>query len=159
MKRNTKLIGNISELAVMMALRGLGYDLAVPWGDCARYDLLADKDGVVSRIQVKTGRLRRGVILFATCSSHEHRGGTFRKYDGEIDYFGVFCADVEAVFLVPIGEARLGGSLRCEPTKNGQRSKIRWAKDYFLASLSLQTLGTWVADAVSNAAESVKAPS
>jgi hypothetical protein len=159
-KRNTKLVGNISELAVMMALRGLGYELAVPWGDSARYDLLADKDGVISRVQVKTGRLTCGAVEFNCYSSHAHRGGSMRTYQGEIDYFGVYCPKIEAVLLVPISEAP--GStvyLRWQPAKNGQRKKIRWAKDYIISSQPMPTLGTWGADAVSNAAESISMPS
>lgn len=71
MKRDTKKIGTISELMVMAALVRQGYRLLVPYGDSARYDVVIEAaDGSLSRVQIKTGRLRNGVVVFRACSSH-----------------------------------------------------------------------------------------
>jgi hypothetical protein len=92
-----------------------------------------DKDGVLSRIQIKSGRLRRGVIDYAACSSHFHRKGNYRSYQGEVDFFGIYCKDTDEVYLVPSAEApAMRGSLRIDPTKQGQFKKVRWAQPYLL---------------------------
>jgi hypothetical protein len=142
-KRDTKRIGDRSEIEVMAGLNRAGYAVFVPFGENHRFDLIASKDGTLSRVQVKTGRLRRGVILFACWSSHSHRKGpSVRTYAGEIDYFAVYCPDVDRVFMVPIGDVRTSGALRWLPTKNGQNSRVRWALPYILAGKSSHPVGT-----------------
>lgn len=134
LKRDTKTIGDRSELEVMLALSRAGYLVSIPFGENQRYDLIADKDGVLSRVQVKTGRLRNGVISFRPWSSHSHRNGPHvRTYAGEIEYFGVYCPQVHATFIVPVGDVRTWGSLRWSPAKNQQKIGVREASDYLLS--------------------------
>jgi hypothetical protein len=64
--RDTKSIGDLSEMAVALALARTGYLVSRPVGENRRYDLIIDKGGVLSRVQVKTGRLRNGAIVFHT---------------------------------------------------------------------------------------------
>ena len=133
-KRNTKRVGDISELRVMLALVNDGYRVAIPFGEDQRYDLIIEKDNVLSRVQVKTGRLRKGAILFNCYSSHTHRGGAAcRMYTGEIEYFGVYCPDTRGVYLLPLDEVTVQqGALRVVPPKNGQVKGLRWAERYLL---------------------------
>ena len=117
----------------MSALARLGYRILVPYGENCRYDLVIEKEGTFLRVQVKTGRLRLGSVWFNAYSSHAHRNGGSRPYVGEVELFGVYCPDVEGVFLVPVGDVTTTvGSLRWEPTKNKQRRKVRWAQPYLL---------------------------
>jgi hypothetical protein len=62
--RDTKSKGIISELSVMVALAKAGYRLLLPYGENCRYDVAIEKDGVFKRVQIKTGRLRSGAVLF-----------------------------------------------------------------------------------------------
>jgi hypothetical protein len=140
--RDTKSIGELSEMVVATALGRAGYFVAVPFGERQRYDLIIDKDGLLSRVQVKTGRLRNGAILFNCYSVHASGESRLRTYRGAIDFFGVFCPEVNAVFLVPVNEvpAECYASLRWAPTKNGQHSKVRWAQRYLVSSEPLPKL-------------------
>jgi len=140
--RETKSIGELSEIIVMGALASAGYLVSVPLGENRRYDLIIDKDGTLARVQVKTGRVRKGVVVWACCSSHTHRKGpASRPCPGEIDFFGVYCRELQSVYLIPIGAtARLSGSLRLDPPRNGQSRKIRWANDYLLSTVPAVTL-------------------
>ncbi len=150
MKRNTKLVGDISEANVMAALLEAGYSIAVPFGENQRYDLIAERDGMFLRVQVKTGRLRNGVILFNGYSSHSHRKGvSCRRYAGDVDLFGIYCRQNETVYLVPIADVRLKGSLRVVPTANAQREKIRWADQYRVGAASSKAVGPEGAGGVS----------
>jgi len=111
----------------------------IPFGENHRYDLVIDNGSGFYRVQVKTGRLRKGTIWFNCYSSHSHRNGpSCRAYFGEVEYFGVYCPDVESVYLVPIEEVRVNGSLRVEQPRNGQRKKMRWASDYLLERMAGQ---------------------
>jgi PD-(D/E)XK endonuclease len=133
-KRNTKRVGDISELRVMCDLVAAGYLVSIPFGENHRYDLIIEKDFILSRVQVKTGRLRKGVILFNCFSSHAHRGGaSCRQYIGEVEFFGVYCPDTDCTYLVPLTDMiSHRGHLRLSPVKNGQRKKLKWARDYLL---------------------------
>jgi hypothetical protein len=53
-----------------------GYLVSIPFGEDHRYDLVVEKDGILSRVQVKTGRLRNGVVMFNCYSSHGRVGKT-----------------------------------------------------------------------------------
>ena len=88
-----------------------------------------------ARVQCKTGRLRNGVIVF---SAKSVRGNTkqilTRRYNGEVEYFAVYCPETRGVYVVPCGEATPGQfSLRVEPVSNGQSKHVRWASDHALA--------------------------
>ena len=139
-KRDTKRIGTISELMVMAALAHKGYRLLVPYGDSARYDVvIEDEAGSFSKVQIKTGRLKNGAIVFNGYSAHSHRGRTStRLYSGEVEFFGVYCPQVGRCYLVPAEEVRSEGSLRIEATYNGQAKNVRWAAKYELPAPSLE---------------------
>jgi hypothetical protein len=140
--RDTKSIGELSELIVGAALVRAGYHVAVPLGENHRYDLIVEKAGTLSRVQVKTGRLRKGAILFNCYSVNSHKAGRLRTYRGSIDFFGVYCPDVKSVYLVPVADVPRNcyGSLRWSPPKNRQHSKIRWAEQYLVSMASLPEL-------------------
>jgi hypothetical protein len=133
-KRDTKRKGDISEARVIAALAEAGYLLSIPFGENQRYDLIADDGKRLLRIQVKTGRLRNGVIIYNNCSSHAHRGGPQRPYFGQVELLAVYCPDTRKVYLLP--ESQLVASqahLRIHPTKNGMKKGIRWARHFELA--------------------------
>lgn len=136
-KRNTKAIGDRSELEVALALARRGYLVSKPIADSYRYDLVMDDGDRLFRVQVKTGRLVHGEIIKFACSSmHYHRrSGTnaCRPYFGEIDYLAVFVPGLEKVYLVPESElVATQGHLRVAPTRNRQTRNIRWAAEYEL---------------------------
>jgi len=130
-KRNTKAIGDMSELEAARALARAGYLVSKPLGDSHRYDLIIDDGTVLSRVQVKTGRLRKGAIIFACFSSHSHRGGpSCRPYRGEIE---LYCPETDKVYLLPESDACLSKAhLRIAPPRNSQKKIVRWASKYEL---------------------------
>lgn len=132
-KRSPKAIGELSEVEVICALHraGLGV-LTPPFSDNLRYDCVVDDGERLSRVQVKTGRLEGGSVEFNACRTYWHRRASY-SYRGAIDFFGVWCGDLERVYLVPVDECGTAlARLRLTPPRNGQRRKIRWAADYEL---------------------------
>ena len=135
-KRNTKLKGDISELRVAIALTEAGYAVSKPLGENQRYDLVADDGTRLLRVQVKSGRIRGGVIVFSCCSTHGHRRTVLstRPYTGQIDLLAVYCPDNGKVYLVPEAElTRTTSHLRLIPPRNNMVKTIRWASKYELA--------------------------
>ena len=132
-KRDTKRVGDISEVMAIAALTKLGFQVSVPFGENHRYDFIADDGEKLLRVQVKTGRMRDGVIKYNCCSSHAHRGGTTRSYIGEIDYLAVYCPGTGKVYLLPEQELTMSTAhLRVVPARNNMKKTIRWASDFEL---------------------------
>ena len=143
-KRDTKSVGDRSEVELIHALYTAGYGVFIPFiGENHRFDLIADDGDRLAKIQVKTGRLRDGAVRFNCYSSHAHRGGpSCRNYLGEVDFFGVYCPQVGDAYLVPIADlASFHGSLRVDATRNGQGKRIRWAEDYRIRPLAPAQVG------------------
>lgn len=69
---NSKKQGDIGEARAVYEYTRLGYTVCTPHGDSARYDLIIEKDGVISRVQVKTstamnvGQTAHSVSLITT---------------------------------------------------------------------------------------------
>ena len=136
-KRDTKSKGDISELRVAIELTKLGYLVSKPLGENQRYDLIADDGQRLQRVQVKTGRVRGGVIMFSCCSTHGHRRTgnlATRPYIGQIELLAVYCPDIEKVYLVPEADlTRTKIQLRLVAPRNNMTKTIRWASRYELA--------------------------
>jgi hypothetical protein len=133
-----KTVGDRSTLAVMLALQAAGYNIALPFGENTRYDLLIDDGATISRVQCKSARFRGGSIWFKTSSSYAHhpKPKHRRSYRGEVDYFGVHCWETGGVYLVPVNDVpTTDGCLRVEPSRNGQEKGIRLAAPYEIARL------------------------
>jgi len=138
-----KDIGDRTTLAVMAALREAGFAVLTPFGENTRYDLAIDDGSKLFRVQCKTGRLRQGAVRFAVCSCYGHHlraKDARRDYQGQVDYFGVYCPETVTVYLVPIADlpVRVQAALRVEPARNRQRCKIRLASSYEIGQVSIE---------------------
>jgi hypothetical protein len=135
-KRNTKIKGDVAELRVAAALVANGFSVSKPLGENQRYDFIADDGTTLRRVQVKTGRIRDGVVMFNCCSTHGHRRKTLqtRPYLGQIDVLAVFCPENEKVYIIPESElTRSKIQLRLVAPRNNMVKTIRWASEYELA--------------------------
>lgn len=132
---NSKQLGNITEVQVMLGFLQLGYNVLTPYGDCERYDFVADVNGKFVKIQVKSSKVSDDGTKFSfnTASTHYSDGKcVHHSYSKEdIDYFATVYNN--QVYLIPVEEcsSRLQ-SLRLVSTKNGQTRGVKWAKDYRL---------------------------
>jgi hypothetical protein len=132
---STNRKGQISESAIMTRFLQCGYVVLTPYGGSQRYGLvIEDAESQFWRIQCKTGWLEHGAVYFDT-ANHNVTGKKrdWRHYQGECDYFAVYCADLGQVYCVPVDQVgRTRAHLRIEPSKNNQEKNVRWAKDYEL---------------------------
>jgi hypothetical protein len=153
----TALKGNTTEAAVLRTLVELDFAVLVPFGDGHPYDLVVHlAGGCFARVQCKTGRVKKGCVVFNSNSTDHGRGrGT---YVGLADIFGVYCPMTDSVYIVPVSDVpTCSPHLRLEPTRNNQQSGIRYAADYDAESLSIEELCTLMLRA-SNWSESTRAP-
>ena len=133
---NSKQLGNITEVSVMLEFLKLGYNVLLPYGDCERYDFVVEINNHFYKIQVKTSKEKDGKIEFNTASTHYVDGkcvhDSYTK--NEIDYFATFYK--EKCYLIPVeicGNRTI--ALRYELPKNNQTRGIKWLKDYELGEV------------------------
>ena len=128
---NTKHKGNITESRIIYEFVKRNIPVLIPFGDNERYDLIVEIDGVFKRIQCKTAHYKNGCVMFNTCSSQTHRGNGKQSYKGQIDYFAVYCPPLDKCYVCHVDDVNTHeGVLRIEPTKNHQKKRIKWAKDF-----------------------------
>ena len=122
--------GKRSEARILADLTAAGKSVLIPWGE-ERFDLvICEEPGTFMRVQVKTGCLKEGYVLFRTVSVCNN-GRLRLRYDGQVDAFAVYCPDLDRSYLVPDhGLPSEMATLRVSSTRNGQSSGIRWAQDY-----------------------------
>ena len=137
-----KDIGDRSALAIAIALQGIGHAVYLPFGENTRADFVIDDGTRLARVQCKTGRLRNGVVQFKTCSSYAHHSNpasVARDYLGQIEYFAVYCPKTGGIYLIPIEDIPLkwAGCLRVTEARNGQKLRIRYAKDYEIGRVTV----------------------
>jgi hypothetical protein len=127
-------IGARTEAVVLAELAKRGYRVLVPFSHNQRYDIVLEVDGGFLRAQIKTGRLRRGCVVFQAQSIQSNaRRSVSRHYHGDVELLIAYCPDNGRIYVIPIEEAtRSQGTLRIEPTANGQHKRVRWARYYEL---------------------------
>jgi hypothetical protein len=131
----TREKGNLTEAKILAALVAAGYLVSVPFGEGHKYDFVIDDSVRLSRVQCKTGRVKKGVLLFNSYSQSGN-GATKQGYHGLADVFAVLNPESGEVYLVPVeGFGTTGVALRLTPTVNGQVQNINWAVDYLLTPL------------------------
>lgn len=135
--KNSKEIGNLTELQCITGLYELGCDVSIPFGNSQKYDLIIDWNGTLYRVQVKHASevVEDGKTIsfsFKTrWQSHNTSGYTQTSYTKQdTDFFATF--NNGKVFLIPIEECSgAEKTIRWIPPKNGQKKGINMAENYF----------------------------
>lgn len=130
---DSKRKGNLTELQCLAAFVECGCRVSIPYGDNAKYDFIADKDGQLLRIQVKTSSIKKGnpdAICFSCRSTHVNCSGVknVRYNENEIDYFATYWNG--KCYVIPVQECSVEKTLRFASPKNGQIKGITFAEEY-----------------------------
>lgn len=134
-------VGNVSEFYACAAFAAVGYLVSKPLGDGYPYDMIADNGERLLRVQVKTGRLKNGVII---CPMRSNNGRFYRKsqpkgvhfYHGKADLFAIYCPEMGKVYVFEPHQWSATPLLRVHPPLNNQTKGIRLASDYELQPLA-----------------------
>lgn len=135
----TKTIGNIGEAKVLCKFVELGIPVYIPFGDNEKSDLIAEFNGKLNRIQVKTSlKADSGKMIFSLTSSTMHRKNGIKHIytEDEIDYFALYNVERDKLFLVPISQApNTSLIIRYEKPKNNQTQGIHFEEDYLFEKI------------------------
>jgi PD-(D/E)XK endonuclease len=128
--KNTSHVGNVTVGRILVTLAEKGKIVLTPFGEGCRYDLLIDEGEKFVRVQCKTGKLKRGCVVF---KNYSVTAAGSRCYGTAVDAYGVYCPQNKKCYFVPAKDcASFETCLRVEPAKNGMKKNIRFAKDFEL---------------------------
>lgn len=129
--------GDLAELKVAADLIDRGCRLSIPFGEDCDYDLIADFEGRLHRVQVKFTQ-SNGQVVVIRCRSHSLTNGKVRATKlytpAMIDWMVAYDATSERCYYCPSWELGVTGRnlihLRLTPARNGQRIGTREAAAY-----------------------------
>lgn len=131
---NSKDKGNIGEAIILSEFVKRKIQVAIPFGDNARYDLIADFNGKLNKIQVKycNQKTVNDSILCPCASSTNHTTNKhYTTYEDDIDYMCFYLAEWQTSIIVPmeiIGNKKSITFRKTKPKNN--QSNINLIDDY-----------------------------
>ena len=134
---NSKDKGNIGEAILLAELTKSQIQVAIPFGDNARYDLIAEFNGKLNKIQIKyCGQTTENNSFICPCASSTNHTTNkhLSTYEEDVDYMAFYLVPIDKTLLVPI-EKIIGKktiTFRIDPPKNGQQTGINLVEDYTL---------------------------
>jgi hypothetical protein len=124
--------GNLTELQCISAFYEMGYSVSIPYGENNRYDFIADVDGHLIKVQVKTSSTKDdGKSYTFSCRSSRTNGKRTinKKYTkSEIDFFATFIKG--KCYLVPVEECSTTKCLRFDVSQNKQQIFVNFEENY-----------------------------
>ena len=124
-------IGSIAEIKVASKFIEYGMTVFFPFNDNSRIDMIAEHDGNVYRIQVKSSSMctEENSMMYRL----EHNG----LYDDtQIDYFVFYNNITGSICMIHVNDAVVKGkmsiSLRTDTPKTNQVRKVNYEKDYLI---------------------------
>lgn len=127
MHKKTK--GSIAEMEIASKLLKNGWNVLFPFGENNRYDLVAEKDGKFTRVQVKYVTPKNGTLDVGCKSSNNW---SVDKYTADqVDFIAVYNSENRDVYFVPSSKFNSSSiKLRVEKTKNNQKIGVKQANDF-----------------------------
>lgn len=131
---HTKNLGVIGELKATAKLIELGYNVFTSVGDNSEIDLIAEKNGILKKIQVKSTMKvsDSGKMEWVLGKSRLNYKGGYKEHYQYIDAYILYCFENDYLGIINFEDCSNTSSvsLRIETPKNNQTANIRMASDY-----------------------------
>lgn len=124
---HTKLKGDIGQLIAATELIKRGWHIAFPYGENCKYDLIAEKEGLFKRVQVKAVTPKDGILRVNCRSSNNWSVIHYRPTDFEI--LAAVDLGTQKVYFISSDKIHKNMfTLRLSTPRNNQRKKINFAE-------------------------------
>ena len=126
--KNTNRKGDIAELAVAKRFLELGYLISIPFGDDAPYDLVAEMNGVLKRVQVKHIKPLKNTLRFRLLAD------SGRPYKETTDLMVGYNPDDGKMYMIEPNkfDANRMVTLKLNKPKNNQTKGVNLAENFLL---------------------------
>ena len=128
---HTKDKGDLGVAKAHADLVAQGFVVLFPTTEHAPFDVVAYRDGVFHRIQVKYRSARSGAVTVTFRAIWSDRGGVHRRpIDKEaIDLVCIYCPDTDECYYVRPGTYGASVTVRVAPSRNGQQQGVTLGSD------------------------------
>lgn len=131
----TKEKGNIGEAVILSEFVKRGIQCSLPFGDAARYDLIAEFNGKLNKIQIKyCAQITEYNSIVCPCASSTNHTTNkhYTTYENDVDYIACYIQPLDKSILIPIREIGKQKSItiRIAPTSNNQQKGIHYLDDF-----------------------------
>lgn len=143
---NSKDKGNIGEGIILAEFIKRNIPVAIPFGDNMRYDLIAEFNGKLNKIQIKyCNRLSENNSICCPCASSTNHTTNkhYTTYENDVDYMAFYLKEWDKSLLVPMNiiGTKKTITFRQDKSKNNQITGINLVEDYlFDKTLCVETL-------------------
>ena len=126
----TKQKGDVAEAYVTYLLKQKGFNVLIPWGEDNRFDLVAEKNGVFKKVQVKYVTSKNGILEVPLRSSNNYKIIHYSPKD--IDIIAAYEPGTSKVYFIPLKSVsnRSSYKLRLKAAKNNQKKNVSMASNY-----------------------------
>lgn len=135
---NASQLGNIGEVRVLSEFIKLGVPCYLPYGDGNKCDLIADFNGKLNKIQIKTTEKlnTNGAMEWKVTRQEGFHGNRIQYNKEDIDYFAFYCIETDIVCLVPFDENFPSTilSIRMDNYTGNRLKTMRFVKDYQISN-------------------------
>jgi hypothetical protein len=134
MTHHTKDKGDLGVAKIYADLVEKGFLVLFPTSEHTPFDVVAYKNCVFTRIQVKARTEVDGAVIIPVVTSWADKNGThLKEYDlNEIDYFAIYNITRKEIYYVPISKIKVkrAFTLRVGESKNMNKAAVNFAKDF-----------------------------
>lgn len=127
---NTHDCGDIGVAKVTADLIVQGWQVLIPISAVSPFDLVAYKDGIFRRIQVKYRTAKNGTLLISCEIQKVSRRKLERRVNDQVDYVAAYCPDNDSCYYISVTGSQGQYNLRIEPTRNNQKNLVRMGSDF-----------------------------
>ncbi len=132
----SKQKGNIAVSSVILVLQKSGFNVFSEIGDFSKVDLIAEKNNILKKIQVKyCGQRKIGKEGYYIYLDLRRKAQRWYK-STDIDWFACYHPITEQIAWVKVLEAQQRNTvfLRVNTPKNNQKKKVKFIEDYSISN-------------------------
>ncbi len=129
---HSKQKGNIGAAEVIRVLAEAGISVFIELGDFSKIDLIAEKGGIMRRVQIKYCGQKKDTAILELIKSGPN-GYRYHYKETDVDWFALYHPYSNSVYWVSAAEAckmKATFTIRVVPTKNNNTVNINNAADY-----------------------------
>ena len=131
---HSKEKGNIGEAIILSEFTKLGIPVSIPFGDNTRYDLIAEFNGKLNKIQIKycNDITSTDSIICKCASSTNHTTNKhYTTYENDVDYICAYLNPINKCVIIPIQDIgkQKQINLRLTSPKNNNKD-VHYVNEY-----------------------------
>ena len=126
--------GDIGVAKIISDLTSKQWNVCIPISEHTKYDLIAEKEGKIVRVQVRFTTQKNGKLNIRLSSVWSDKKGNHvvNRKSGDYDVLAVYCPNTDSAYYISdnLFDNKKTITLSLTGSKNNQKKKVRLASDF-----------------------------